>query len=390
MNILHVYSIPYPRVRGGVDAVIATLVGEHKRDNHVVIFQAADYNVRRLTRSSNEGVTVYSRRLPFPKCGSTREVLSAILEFLLSGIAVKEVLIRERIEIIHLHTLQFYQLYFVLLGKFLRVPYIVTLHGSETLAYPSRHSVLRFLWRRILRGATCVVTVSSTLADLAKTTFPFLSNIKVIENGIGLSDSTSCNHAVQDLTGGRPYFLTVGSLEENKRHDVVIRAMAKLRGEASRVPLLIVGDGPRRQYYEHLIASLKLDRTVRMLGALPQKTVHSLMAQASAVIMPSQHEGFGLVVAEAGALGRLVICSDIPPFRQITEDCAVLIPVGDEIGIAKAMMQAMEDKTWAKALGGQLQQVIARRFKASVMAEKYSKIYQASCSGFVPDDLLPS
>lgn len=300
MNILHVYSIPYPRVRGGVDAVIATLVGEHKRDNHVVIFQVADYSVRRLTRSSNEGVTVYGRRLPFPKCGSIREILSAIVEFLLSAMAVREVLIREKIEVIHLHTLQLYQLYFAIVGNLLRIPYIVTLHGSETVAYPSRHAVLRFLWRRILCGATCVVTVSSALADLAKRSFPFLSNIKVIENGVGLNDSTPCNHAVQDLTGGGPYFLTVGSLEENKRHDVVIRAFAKLRGEASRVPLLIVGDGPRRQYYEHLIASLELDRSVRMLGALPQKTVHSLMAQASAVIMPSQHEGFGLVVAEAG------------------------------------------------------------------------------------------
>lgn len=304
--------------------------------------------------------------------------------------AVREVLIREKIEVIHLHTLQLYQLYFAIVGNLLRIPYIVTLHGSETVAYPSRHAVLRFLWRRILCGATCVVTVSSALADLAKRSFPFLSNIKVIENGVGLNDSTPCNHAVQDLTGGGPYFLTVGSLEENKRHDVVIRAFAKLRGEASRVPLLIVGDGPRRQYYEHLIASLELDRSVRMLGALPQKTVHSLMAQASAVIMPSQHEGFGLVVAEAGALGRLVICSDIPPFRQITENCAVLIPVGDESGIAEAMMQAIEDKTWAKALGAQLQQVIARRFQASVMAEKYSKIYLAACSGFVTDDLLSS
>lgn len=61
---------------------------------------------------------------------------------------------------------------------------------------------------------------------------------------------------------------------------------------------------------------------VLLTGFLPDQSVADLVRGARALVFPSVYEGFGLPALEAMALGTAVICSDIPPLREICADAA--------------------------------------------------------------------
>ena len=94
-------------------------------------------------------------------------------------------------------------------------------------------------------------------------------------------------------------FLFVGRIWEEKG------ILELLQSLAGRYPLTVVGDGPRRQELAQRYPQ------VVFKGWLSPDAVAHEMRQARAVVMPSLHlEAFGLVVAEALALGVPVVVSD--------------------------------------------------------------------------------
>lgn len=77
-------------------------------------------------------------------------------------------------------------------------------------------------------------------------------------------------------------------------------------------------------------------------GYLPDRDLRSVVAGASAVVLPSRDEGFGLPVLEALACNVPVVCSDVPALREVAGDQATLVPYGDVPALAAALVAALE------------------------------------------------
>jgi phosphatidylinositol alpha-1,6-mannosyltransferase len=108
--------------------------------------------------------------------------------------------------------------------------------------------------------------------------------------------------------------------ERYKGHDVVLRALPAL---LARVPGLcydIVGDGDGRPELEALAYSLGVAGAVTFHGVVPEETLRSLYAAATAFVMPSRGEGFGLVYLEAMAHGTPVIAAQDGAAAEIILD----------------------------------------------------------------------
>ena len=106
--------------------------------------------------------------------------------------------------------------------------------------------------------------------------------------------------------GGGRYALFVGRLSPEKGLDTLLAAWERLAG---RIPLKIVGDGSLAPHVE-VVAQRRA--TVEWLGPQPSSRVFSLMKGARALIFPSGcYESFGMVIAEAFAVGLPVIASDV-------------------------------------------------------------------------------
>jgi glycosyltransferase involved in cell wall biosynthesis len=133
-------------------------------------------------------------------------------------------------------------------------------------------------------------------------------------------------------TPSSPAFLYVGRLVEHKGVRVLLKAFADAPGE-----LWIAGDGPLRGEVEAFAAD---DSRVTYHGHLEQSALAELYRRASALVLPSSYEVWGLVVNEALAHGLPAIVSDqVGAGVDLVEEdvTGYTVPVGSASALAEAM-----------------------------------------------------
>jgi alpha-1,3-rhamnosyl/mannosyltransferase len=140
--------------------------------------------------------------------------------------------------------------------------------------------------------------------------------------------------------GPRPrYLLAVGTFEPRKNLPVLLEAFRALRREGRDLQLVVVG----RQAFTQLLPLGDLAPHVRLTGLVPDEELRSLYAGATCFVLPSLHEGFGLPLAEAMAVGVPAVASDIPALREVGGEAVRYAPPGDPEGFAAAIRAALDD-----------------------------------------------
>jgi len=127
----------------------------------------------------------------------------------------------------------------------------------------------------------------------------------------------------------RPYLLAVGTAEPRKNLAVLLKAYA-LSGMSETHDLIVVG----RLGWGELPPGLEV-----VSGYDDGQLVSSYLG-ATAVVLPSLYEGFGLPAVEAMQLGVPVICSDIPVLREVTGGRATYVVATDVEALANALRDA--------------------------------------------------
>lgn len=135
--------------------------------------------------------------------------------------------------------------------------------------------------------------------------------------------------------------LSVGELNENKNHQVILRALAQL--EDPQIHYILCGKGVLQEHLEHLAAELGLAERVHFLGY--RRDVVDICAQADVFAFPSRREGLGLAPLEAMYCGLPVIASDTRGIQDYTIDgeSGFLRASEDAEGFAEAIGKLKED-----------------------------------------------
>jgi glycosyltransferase involved in cell wall biosynthesis len=141
--------------------------------------------------------------------------------------------------------------------------------------------------------------------------------------------------------GGRPYVLSVGTLQPRKNYVRLIRAFSQLTNHSS-LQLLIAGG--RGWLYQDIFAEAeKHGDRVRILGFVDEADLPALYRNAALFAFPSLYEGFGLPVLEAMACGVPVVCSNASSLPEVAGDAALLVSPLDTDGLAGAMARVLGD-----------------------------------------------
>lgn len=141
-------------------------------------------------------------------------------------------------------------------------------------------------------------------------------------------------------TSSSPYLAVVGRLVPYKRVDLVIRALHLLRDSHPDLHLVVIGQGPERERLGALVEELQLVDRVELRGFVARHTdVLAAVAGAAVFVSASEIEGFGIVVAEAMALGTPYAVTDIPAYREVTDggQGGALFAIGDAAALAAAI-----------------------------------------------------
>ncbi len=141
------------------------------------------------------------------------------------------------------------------------------------------------------------------------------------------------------LDGTAPVFLVVGTIEPRKGQSVALDAFEQLWAEGSNAKLLLIGS--TGWHVAGLIERLRThpERGSRLLWLDDAGDAELALAyrHCAALINPSYAEGFGLPLSEAARVGKPVLCSDIPVFREIGGEGALYFRVNDLAALAQCV-----------------------------------------------------
>jgi len=207
-----------------------------------------------------------------------------------------------------------------LLGHQAKVPKIITTrHELETSLSPH----LRFWGALCERHANHVTYVSQFAAENsghtgATSDFTHLGNKTrhvIIRNGINISALKKTTPI--DTLNDEKTIVVVGRMVPLKAQSDALKGFALAYKVDPTLRLDFVGDGPDKESLMAQVIHLGLESSVRFKGWLPRDKTLAHMKAAHIVLIPSKQEGFGLILAEAMALGVSVIANAIPVFKEV-------------------------------------------------------------------------
>lgn len=394
LTILLVFHTSFPQVKGGINAMIATVVETWlAQGQRVAIFAPGDWQQKRLSKEVHSGVPLYRLllRTPFDRRHPIKGFLGWLWAFPGIVVALRRLVREVGVDVVHLHTVRAYQFYFRLLKWLGGPPYLVTFHGTDLDSITSRTAPGSRLLRWILRGAGRINAVSRSNAEAIEKGCPDLGKIFHVANGIAGIDLPSLPDPLENLP--HHYFIMVGWVEPPKAQDVAIRVWGRMRQHHPDLHLLIIGSEPVKGdglYYPGFMQQLQslLDQhhcreTVRFMGELPRQPLFALAKNAQGLFFPSHREGLPYVLLEAGLLGLPVVCTDIRAFSDIIDHGrhGLLAPDGDEPGFARAVAQIVENPQLAAHLGQNLKKRVINEFSAQRMATGYLELFRAMITG---------
>ena len=251
---------------------------------------------------------------------------------------------------------------------------VVTVHDLTYEVLASTVSRASLLYRELVpraigRGAH-VVTPSRTVADAVQDLYG-LSSDRVTVTPLGVQDAFFDARPpsapwMQDRGLPADYLLFVGSLDPRKNLPRLIAAHTALTAVRADTPALVLA-GPAGR--EPGLAGPGVIAT----GWLTDSELHSLVAGARALVLPSLDEGFGLPVIEALAAGRPVAAAAIPAVAEVAGDHAVVADPRDVDSIAASLDAVLDvvDSEDARAS----RRSWARQFTWSACADRTVDVY---------------
>ena len=235
-------------------------------------------------------------------------------------------------DIVHLH----YPYYFggeliYLLNKLKCQKYVITYHndvvGIGLLKYFFDFHTAT-LMKSVLGNAAriCAHTMDYAHNSNLKQFIEHENKIVEIPNGVDISHFHPSNsgEVVRNKynLNDKKVILFVRALDDAHHHsglEYLLNSVACIKDDD--VMLLVVGDGNLKQYYIDVSKKLGISERVVFAGRLTHEFLPAYYAASDLVVLPSAlTENFPLILLEAMASGKPVICSDLPGVRNIVDD----------------------------------------------------------------------
>jgi glycosyltransferase involved in cell wall biosynthesis len=175
--------------------------------------------------------------------------------------------------------------------------------------------------------------------------------------------------------------LFIGRLSPEKGVSTLLAAWEKLN---TRIPLIIVGEGPLRQSLEAEANARNLD-SVTFTGWLSAEEARAAMKNASFTVAPSVcYEGFPMSIAEAFACGTPVLCSGLGGMQEIVDDrrTGLHFTAGDADDLAAKVEWAWEHPAQLATMGKEARREYETCYTADRNYARLMQIYEQTMSSY--------
>ncbi|WP_155808817.1 glycosyltransferase family 4 protein [Fibrobacter succinogenes] len=242
---------------------------------------------------------------------------------------------------------------------------VLTIHDTVLIDFQNhpffKKKIFEWLWFRLpLKFATRIVCISE---ETKKSVLRYTnrSDIEVVHNAIDLK----FKYSPKELNLDKPRILIIGT-NPNKN---LLRVFDALKNQSFFI--VVVGKLNEEQKKFLDLNGFDYENKIN----LSDNEIVEEYKKSDIVSFVSLYEGFGMPVIEANAIGRPVICSDIPVLREVARNSALFVNPYDVVAIKNAFLELKRDRLLCLELVEcGLRNV--NRFKKEIIQKQWDKIYQ--------------
>ena len=350
-------AVRYPPAPGGAESHVAALAEGFLKRGHEVVVHASDlfteYPFRRDAGLPGVVNGVRVVRHPATRWLGAWTAMPGMPRALLAD--------ARGADVVHAHSYGYYQT--VAAARAARragAPFVFTPHFHPPWSMEGgaarrqlRRAFDASLGRYVLRRADRVVMVSSgELAEMRRHLPVEAREVRVIPNGFHAArfqprpDGARFRREV-GVEG--PFVLFAGRLASNKGLRTLVRAMPRFPGTV----VLAGADQGLGPELRREADALGVGARLKLAGHLSDETYRSALAAADALVLPSEWEAFGIVLAEAMACGTPVVATAVGGAPDVVgaEEAGLLVPYGDADALGAALARVLGDAALARRLG---------------------------------------
>ncbi|WP_175830758.1 glycosyltransferase family 4 protein [Burkholderia cepacia] len=214
-------------------------------------------------------------------------------------------------------------------------------HNQDTI----NHHANRFLGDVRSTGMHFCVSRSTAL-DLINYFSVDEQMVKVLPLGVDLSPETlSSVLAAREEIDAEPYICVLGTIEPRKNGKIIFDFLEKYPQFLGKYKVVFIGRDGWLNEKERLLKRLneinpRFSERIVFPGFVSEAKKMLLLAMSRFVVYPSFFEGFGIPIAEAGVLGKYVVCSNTSSLPEVYPERSFLFDPKDVHSFARAVENA--------------------------------------------------
>jgi len=397
MKILIVAPLYPPYARGGGGAVISAIARGLAKRGHKITVLSGCFSKKPLTampqRDWDEGLEIIW--IPLLRFMETKyPQLSGSMPPNIPSLAFLKTLDYDSYDIIHFSAFGHLLIDFV--NLFIKNPNkILTIHafpkyfekdGKASSALKLLYRIYsRTLGKRTLKSVKALTAISKFTLDESIKWGVVKDKIKLIENGIDLDKfkPSTCSDFEEkyNLEKEDVVILSISRVTWHKGYEYSLEAIGKIaKATGKSIKYVVVGSIEDQNYYSKLekqIQTLSLEKSVKFTGFISNNMKLQAFTRSDIFLAPSLHEGFGLVLLEAMALGKPIVASNCEGFQHLVKHMTngLLVEPANSEEITNAIMLLLSDNSLGEHLSKNALSS-AKKYSWMERVKEYEELYK--------------
>ncbi len=227
--------------------------------------------------------------------------------------------------------------------------------------------------KRVSRKLSHIITVSQIASkDISRDFNISADRFRVIPNGV----RTDQFYPIPEIPREKNRLIVTNSADMPlKGLYYLLRAISKV-AQTHPVRLTVVGTPQKNGYSLKLIQKLGIGNLITFTGRIADEQFVREYARATAAVVPSVYEGFGLPVGEAMACAVPVISTTGGALPEVVGKAGLLVPPADDQALANAILTILQQPQLAQKLGQAGYQRVHQHFTWMKAAQKTVAVYR--------------
>ncbi len=315
---------------------------------------------------------------------SGRSLLTGILSQLKLAARLIGTTWRQRIQIVHIHTVDgfsfwrdsLHQRVAALLGKHV----VWHIHGATFNVFAAKATRLQSrVLRWALEGASAVIVLSPRWLNSLRPYAP-RANWRIVANGVPLPPSAN------DVAKADTSFLFLGDWTRRKGVHDLVEATATAIRNGFQGTLCLAGfekEPGQREALDRHIAESGCGAHIRVLGSLEAPEREAALRNACCLVLPSYGEGLPMAILEAMGHGVPIIATRVGAIPEVIEDGkeGFLIEPGDVQALADRLVRLAVDADLRSQMGTNARRRAQEEYSLDAMVERIIAIYLEILAG---------